>query len=340
MGGNALKIPTRRVDSMEYVMIDHDVSMVLLDNNIICYTTKSFEAKETFGDLDVLVSTESFANSDDMYDFIVKNYNPKDVHRNKRVISFEFRDFQVDFILIDKECFEISKVYYSYNDLGNFMGRIASNMGFRYGHEGLRLDYSSPHMSKQLTIVISRDPREIFAFLGFDYSVFQNGFEDLDDIFNYVIYSKFFTKNIYEYSMLNHQNKTRNRKRVNYRKFLDRIMDENTIMPPNFEFPKIDWIAEAEKFFNIDIKTQIEEFDANILAEKRLDKTAERLNKEVIQENFDIKGKELGNAITMFKKQVEIEHNSTWQEFVNTNNVETIMKYFGKYNNLNNKKKI
>jgi len=335
MGGNALKIPTRRVDTTEYSIIDMEVSNILYDENIKCHTTQSFDSKETFGDLDILISNKSFAKSNDMYDFIVKNYKPKDVHRNKSVISFEYKDFQVDFILIDDKHWEASKVYYSYNDLGNLMGRISYKMGFRYGHEGLRVNYNSPHGGKTLKIYVSRDPKEIFNFLGFDYERFNNGFKDLDEIFKYVMYSKYYTPNIFQYESLNHQNKTRNKKRANYRGFLEYIADEKTLKPLDLGFPDHDFIEEGEKYFNIEIKSKIKTFDENILNNKRNDVTAERLNMEIIQEHFDISGKELGKAITTFRKEVTVEHNVSWQDFVKANDVETIMDYFGKYNNLN-----
>ena len=339
MGGNALKIPTRRVDTTEYSIIDMEVSNILYDENIKCHTTQSFESKETFGDLDILISNKSFAKSNDMYDFIVKNYRPKDVHRNKGVISFEYKDFQVDFILIDDKHWEASKVYYSYNDLGNLMGRISYKMGFRYGHEGLRVNYNSPHGGKTLKIYVSRDPKEIFNFLGFDYERFNNGFKDLDEIFRYVMYSKYYTPSIFQYESLNHQNKTRNKKRANYRGFLEYIADEKTLKPLDLGFPHHDFIMEGEKYFDIELKSKIKEFDDSIIEGKRTDLTAERLNKENIEERFDIKGKKLGNAITKFKKEVKNEYFIDWDLFVETNDIDIIMEHFAKYNNLKLKQK-
>jgi hypothetical protein len=334
MGGNALNIETKRISSDEYNDIEYEISILLIENGIKCFTPYSYESKQSFGDLDILISRESFESNDDMYDFIMDKFSPKSVLRNKSVISFDYIGFQVDFILIDVESYEPAKVYYSYNDLGNLMGRIANKMGFRYGHEGLRLDYASPHMSKKLTIFLSRDPKVIFTFLGFDHNRFREGFYDLEGIFKYVVYSKFFTSSLFQYENLNHQNKTRNKKRVNYRLFLEYIADKNTAMPLDTGFPEMDWYAEAEKYFNIEIKSKTEAFDVQILKGKRTEITVERLNRANIKEYFNIKDDELGVNITRFKEVVENEEFMSWQDFVEANDVKTIMEYFGKCNNL------
>lgn len=339
MGGQALNIDTRRFNIKEYQTISSEISIKLKCGDVKHFITTSYSNKKDFGDLDVLISEKSFVDSDEMYDFIVNNFDIKEISRNKAVISFEFREFQIDFILIPEKDWVTSKVYYSYNDLGNLMGRIANNMGFRYGHFGLEYRYNSSHGGKPLKISVSRDPKKIFGFLGFDFNQYIKGFDRLEDIFNYVIFSRYFTTMIFQYSMLNHQNKTRNKKRANYKKFLDYISDDNITRPINSEFPNLDFIGEAEKYFNVNIKSNVKEFELNILEKKRNDFTIQRLNQEIIKEHFDIKGKELGNAIKVFKKQVEKEFDMKWEQFVNSNDEDVVMKFFCKYNNFYNKAK-
>lgn len=339
MGGNALNIDTRRYNKKEYDAMAADLSLLLMHYKIKHFITKSYKDKEDFGDIDVLISSKSFESNNDMYNFIVENFDTKEISRNKSVISFEYRDFQIDFIRMDQKYWETAKVYYSYNDLGNLMGRIAANMGFRYGHFGLRYQYNSIHGGKTLKIDISRDPEKIFAFLGFNYALFESGFNSLEDIFKYVVFSKYFTTMIFQYSMLNHQNKTRNKKRVNYGKFLDYIGDKNNIMPINYDFPLIDYIGEAENFFGVEIKTKVKEFDLEIFDSKRNNKAVEKFNGNIILNHFDITGKEIGKAITKFKREVEDEFEMDWETFVLSNREDTVMRFFCKYNNLYNKTK-
>ena len=42
-------------------------------------------------------------------------------------------NFQIDFIKVGEENWETSKNYFSYNDLGNLMGRLAQRLGVKYG---------------------------------------------------------------------------------------------------------------------------------------------------------------------------------------------------------------
>jgi hypothetical protein len=337
MGGNALKVLTKRFNKSEYNAAASYISLTLKSYGIKHYITNSYSKKEDFGDLDVLISTENIEDNDGMFDLINRAFISKEIKRNKSVISFDYNEFQIDFILINDKHWSASKVYYSYNDLGNLMGRIAYKMGFRYGHEGLRIDHNSSYGGKKLKIYISHDPEQIFTFLGFDYNLFLNGFNTLEDIFRYVLFSKYFTSKIFQYESLNHQNKTRNKKRVNYKGFLQYIADESKYMPLNLGFPVHDFINEAEKYFNVEIKSQIEAFDNKIISEKRNDITKEKLNVVSIQEFFDITGKELGIAIYKFKKEVQIEFGISWQEFLIQNTIVDIMAHFGKYNNLKSK---
>ena len=340
MGGNALDIETRRCSKVEYWSIANAISQPLKNNNIRYFITRCYDEKKDFGDLDVLISTESIKSYNDMFDFIINTYPTTEVSRNKSVISFEYDNFQVDFILMDEDCWDTAKIYYSFNDLGNLMGRIAASMGFRYGHDGLRYEYRHPDGGKVLKMHVSRDPEDIFTFLGFDYHRMRYGFRDLEEIFRYVIYSKFFNKGIFEYSALNHQNRTRNKKRKNYNLFLEYL--EKKVLPIDFvdtDLTKEFFLDKAEDMFNYDIRGEIMKYNKKIEREKRTDITKERLNAEIIQEHFDISGREIGSGITKFKRDVEEEFDEPWQAFVTLNDVDVIMKFFCKYNNYYNKVK-
>lgn len=67
------------------------------------------------------------------------------------------------------------EMYLSYNDLGNFIGRIAHGLGLKYGQEGLWYE----HMFKNMNVgavMISQNYPKIYEFLGLDFKRWEEGF--------------------------------------------------------------------------------------------------------------------------------------------------------------------
>lgn len=131
MGGNALKIvKTRRYSKKEYEKILLEVGSILTTMDVVFNIPESYGAKESFGDLDVLILSESLKNN--ILSIIKDKYSPNEIHHNGNVYSFDYKEFQIDFIVVGEENWHTSKKYFEFNDLGNLIGRIAYQMGFRY----------------------------------------------------------------------------------------------------------------------------------------------------------------------------------------------------------------
>ena len=126
---------------------------------------------------------------------------------------------QIDFIITPDSEIEAAYNYFSYNDLGNLMGRIAHKFDTKYGQDGLRFVYRTE--GKVLgEIKLSTDPVEICKFLGLkDFR--EAKLESLLDIFEYVRSSKYFNPFMYDMDELNKINRDRNKKRKTYMSFLD-----------------------------------------------------------------------------------------------------------------------
>lgn len=312
MGGNALKIKTCRYNAEDYALISVDVANKLnyyeTSNGVGIKNTipKSYHKKNSFGDLDVLIDTKTLGN-DNIKDIINILFSPNEIFHNGSCYSFDYKQFQIDFILVKSKYFETSKIYYSYNDLGNLMGRIAAQMGFRYGHFGIKVQYY--YKGKKYENEFSKDIEKIFNFLGFDYNKFyHNGFETLEDIFNFVIESKYFNPNIFDYDKLNHQNRTRNKKRDNYRKFLEYIKKENNLNYHEFSNDKDFYIKKADIFFNISLEENILQWKKEIDFDEKIN---EKFNGHLIMERYpELKGKELGFAIKNFKDIITKDYSS------------------------------
>jgi len=326
MGGKALKNTiTRRYSKEEYSLLVNRMHKILRyswrANGMIIdyYVTRAYTGKDSFGDMDVLINASSIHGN--IIDFINKQFSPNEIFSNSSVYSFDWEEFQIDFIVLPNKHFDISKIYYSYNDLGNFIGRIASKIGYRYGHFGLERRFTKYDGTR---ITVSTDPREIFEFLGFSYDRYLRGFESLEDIFEYIITSKYYSYDIFQYDQLNSQNKTRNKKRVNYNLFLEYIEDYKNII---YDFkPKSYYRGLSLEYFGVDLDAE-----EKIVIERheRKKEVSIKFNGRHIIDEIAIEGKTLGTAIHNFKNSIE-----DYDTFILETNFDEIISKFKKVNNL------
>lgn len=306
MGGNALKnAKTRRINIHEYKSLVCDIDIILKHDNIQHHFPKFYGEKFSFGDIDVLINKNTIKDID-IIDYIKKTFKPNDIYKNTDVISFDYKEVQIDFILTEDKYWESSITYFSYNDLGNLIGRLANKLGFRYGHFGLRFEHS--YKSKKFKLDISRNPEKIFKFLGFNYNEYKKGFFFISDVFNYVIFSKYFDNTIYEYSNLNHQNKTRNKKRKTYCQFLEYIKN---FKKRHLYLNKWFYVLKASLYFKINIFKEYRKFKNGI---KQKEKIRDKFNANIVLnlipkyiKNFD--KKHLSNVMKELKLTIKSYYN-------------------------------
>lgn len=221
MGGNALaKYGARRYDKVEYRkladFVMHELTLIVPNHTL--WEIPSYTNKTSFGDLDLLVYTLDAEH----YLAIRSNFGNQPYVRNGDVMSILIEQLQVDIIPMPSRYMATARRYYSYNDLGNLMGKIFHVFGLKYGHKGLTLPVRvGTNMVEE--IEICKTGRETFAFIGLDYANFVSGFDDLEDIYKYVYSSPYFSNDIFQYENLNHANRVRDKKRTTYHGFLEYI---------------------------------------------------------------------------------------------------------------------
>jgi len=185
MGGNALKnVVTRRYARAEYYILKQRI-LNKLQGHIDQYDVpKEFPSKESFGDLDVLMVCPS---SIKIRNLIQELFHPTEINHNGDVYSFDFEEFQIDFILVSKEQFENAIVYFSYSDLGGLIGNICHKIGLKYGIQGLWMNVHTKEFDPTTTstkLILSRNVQQIFDFLGYDYERYMKGFENENEFFS------------------------------------------------------------------------------------------------------------------------------------------------------------
>ena len=209
MGGNVFE-GTRRYSKEEYLSAQ-DKWVNYLSDQFTVGTLSIVKEKETFGDLDLVVT----GNKEKLIEILINHYP---LFINGNIISIKDNDFQVDLILVPEISFKYSIHYFGCQDLGNLLGRIIKQYGFKHGWNGLYyVQRNGDHVVKEHLLSINY--LDIINILGLDKYKFFHGFNDYEDMFNWLVKSPLFISSIFKYENLNHTNRVRDRKRKSYNLF-------------------------------------------------------------------------------------------------------------------------
>lgn len=348
MGGNAIKgYETKRLDKVDFLASFKNVSGVLSkkDFGLKLDMVPAYKEKKDFGDLDIIVSKESFesyvernlksdANDEEKKQHFLnsvfsENFNCREVFHNEPVISFEYRKsaqeeagFQVDLILIPNKFYDFALNYFSYNDLGNLLGVMFRNLGVKFGIYGISKEVYIAETNKQGEMLVTNCFDDALDILKLDKHKFHEGFNNLNEIFEYIVSSPYFNKEIYalDQENNNYKSRRRNAKRGTYSSFLEWIKDRD------FENNYNHKISQQEKEENLNVilggnfKEMYDEHIRNILKER---KNNEKISGERITEWTGLTKQALGMLVSEFKNQFKS------QEEINDylkNNVEDKIK--------------
>ena len=306
MGGKALQpygVHTERKTTKEFERIALTIqNQMVRDLEATTVVVKCYHSKETHGDLDILIKVDRALHERNVNfrKYIEDVFNPNAIHTNGGVISFDYEKFQVDFIPMKESNWEIAQVYYSYDPLGNAMGKTFHKMNLSYGWDGLKYKYRNFNGRNSHDITISKDPRKIFEFGGYDYDRYLEGFDTIEEIFDFIIAGKHFNGDIFKMENLKHIDKKRNRKRKSYHEFLKYVEEKG--VDKKFEFhpdKKVYLPIIGFNFPEADLDNKLKRLDERNEINRQLH---EKLNGRLIMEWIPgLEGKELGNVIREYK---------------------------------------
>ena len=325
MGGNALSTQTERMLKDEFCDTQIKFALHVTDQfpNTTFHFVQSYRNKQSHGDMDVLIKKGTV----DKWD-LVNSFNPSETYNNGDIVSLDWEGsdktpFQLDLVFTNSEYWEMQKAFTSFNDLGNLMGKIARFLRFKYGFQGLRYtSYYSKNRSVKLgQWVVSRDPEPVFEFLGFDWARFKRGFNDLEDVFEYVRSSQYFNHGCFMPKNLTADQRHRDTKRSTYKKWINYL--ETVPVVEKKRPTREDAVQRAKRFFGINLRKK--EKDAARAYERRL-KARETFNGNVAMDNFDLRGKELGKALGNFKNQ--FENSDAYHEYLMNHTQKQVLSDF------------
>jgi hypothetical protein len=330
MGGNAIegacRISRSEYDRVESMLIEkiNGMSQSLYPRSI-----KFYSEKQDFGDIDLIISSSGKINAVD----IAKSFHADQIKKNGNVVSFGLRLdkerlFQVDLISVPFDDLEISSFYFSYNDLNLLCGRIAHKLGVSFGFDGLKFKMRTESGYKGMDFILSKDPESIYRFLGLDYNRYEQGFKNLEEIYQFVASSKYFNPSIFDFDQLNHINKTRNRKRSTYAGFLKWIEDQGVFNLNNYQFQeKGAYLVKVDHAFpNCDLFGRMKEYSEEFKYHLSL---KEKFNGAQIMSEYGFQGKQLGQVMESFKKWIlGITHFPDFDYYIEWTPKEIIKKDF------------
>lgn len=295
MGGNLFHLP--RMPRTEYLAVeaamrDHLDRVIPGGYRIPRY----YGNKPDFGDLDVLV-----ADRPDWEALRVQIASDLGITQSRRVghvFSTVFRGLQTDFFTVPGEYLEATYNFMSFNDLGNFLGRMVRRFDLKYGERGLSHVFRRGDGHYKNDLPITTDFAAICAFLGLDHERWRAGFASLESIYEWVIESPFFSVVPY-LDETEGELESRKRERTTVLRFVEWLRARGIDRRPDF--------AERSEYLPFVILSFPEaRLDEKIAAERDAEVRAARIaakfnGKRVIAIRPELSGRALGDFIMAFK---------------------------------------
>ncbi|GIQ85051.1 hypothetical protein KIPB_006661 [Kipferlia bialata] len=293
--------------------------LVMVGKNFPTGAHKAYRNKEDFGDMDVLIMNEGLTTSS-LRDLITDAFHPQDIHTQPGadggILSFDFRELQIDFILTLPVNWDSAYNFFKWNDMGNFIGKVAYKLSLSYGTEGLVYHH---HTENRILgkVNISRDPSRILPLLGFDYERWVEGFDTPLSIYEYIASGKYFNAHSFKIERLGRRHRNRNRRRKLYMDFVqyltDRgLMEEGTEPECPLPDPKTNRegclrIVDAAfpEVCLLDRIAEMEETDR--LAQERHAVAHAKFNGNLVQERYGLEKGDLGQAMKAFTIAVRVD---------------------------------
>ncbi|HHM5367312.1 TPA: hypothetical protein ACRNJF_002854 [Pseudomonas aeruginosa] len=266
----------------------------------------AYRHKPDFGDLDVLVDSRVFESMSpqSVVEALSTSYGAAlPWVKNGPVLSVglplpdDGQCLQLDLISTPAAEFDFSLSYFSWNDLGNLVGRVAHKMGLKFGHDGLWLpmrDGTNLHDE----LLVTREFGRALSFLGFDAERWKEGFDRLDDIYQFVASGERFNPDIYPLEHRNHAARVRDKKRPVYMGFLRWIEAQSTLHRYPWQQDKSTYLPEIMAAF----PALQGEYDRSLARLAKAKAIRACFSGEVVAEVTGLAGKSLGEFMAHFKR--------------------------------------
>jgi hypothetical protein len=260
-----------------------------------------YSTKPDFGDMDIIIRLGDPTTWQTLRQEFVTDLGVTETKSAGGVFSTVYEGLQVDYFTAAPEFLESTYNYLSFNDLGNLLGKICRRFNLKYGEEGLAYVFRRQDGNYKKDLTISTDFAEICRLLELDYAQWQQGFDELTDVFEWVIASPYFS--VRPYITQSTSLAKRVKERTTIQKFLAYLEGQQITK----EYPYLEnrddylpWIAKqfpaADLLARIAVERQLDE---------RLIAVRAKFNGNRIMELIpNLSGKALGAFIVKLKEQI------------------------------------
>jgi hypothetical protein len=275
-----------------------------------------YSTKPDFGDMDIIIRLSDSTTWQTLRQEFVTDLGVTETKSGGGVFSTVYQGLQVDYFTAAPEFFESTYNYLSFNDLGNLLGKICRRFNLKYGEEGLAYVFRRQGGNYKKDLGVSTDFAEICRFLELDYDRWLQGFDELADVFEWVIASPYFS--VRPYIDQSTSLEKRVKERTTIQKFLTYLEEQQITKEYQYLENRDDylpWIAEqfptADLLARIAVEKQLDERSIAVKAKFNGDRIMELLP--------NLSGKTLGAFIVQLKEQMP-----DFEEYVLTQEQETI----------------
>jgi len=335
MGGTALQAKYgfvgRRISASEFKQTILELQQKAGLQGFDVVGVRPYKRKETHGDIDIATFSD-YARPETPWPTIIKStFGAKFVSKNSFVYSFDYNGIQIDLAVFDTERKFHNYLYFcDYSPFGNLYGKLLKQVGLTWGMNGL------VYKVKDGTQVIGeipiqnpgvlRDFTNMLSFGGLKLSDYAE-FDKQTDIFDFVLKSRLFNRDIFALENLNNEGRNRDSKRADYVEWLDYIKDKPNVFIEVED--KSTYFDEICNHFKIDLYSKIND----IVARHEWDKSiSQRFNGHIINKITGHTGTKLGAFISRFKLKYSELNGEKWKLWVSRHSDGQIEEEIRKFN--------
>lgn len=326
MGGRALKTFTRRYNRKEFEKIKNEISSLLEQSEYKEYfIPTAFSSKKDFGDLDCIIKNPTHLSFDKIKYFIKENFGDVEIFKNDHTYSFPYKDFQIDFILCLADQYLPHVQFYRNGELANLLGRIFRCLNLKFSSRGLvwkiKLDFDQVVDE----VIITPDLSEAVEWIGLSGEKFNQGFESELEQWLWLEKSPFWSTAIFRLEWLTNENRSRNKRRPSYIKFLEWLETRQEVQLdyPSREYV-LNWIEDRWP------NAKCREKEEKALKEARIRLiNHDKFNGNLVMEWTGLSGEMLGRVIGSYKSR-----NKKFQEFLTSKTSEEVRQDFKYWYNI------